>query len=134
MIIELRTKNDILLSFERNIAFAINTEGRNIYGLASRLSKRIWPELSNLGECKLGDIKLKEVNGILYIGMCCYSLYDGWGFNQGILVKELFDSVPTDEIIASEMFGSGQQFKVRGANFSDMVYGMNMSEKKIRLY
>ena len=60
MIIYDKRGNDILNAGETRIAFAVNTEGMNALGFSGMISHQYWPELANIGDCKLGTVMTKR--------------------------------------------------------------------------
>lgn len=133
MIIKNRQGNDILNGGETRIAFAVNTEGINDAGFAGLVSRRYWPELANIGKCKLGTVLTKTTDGITFYALVCHSLEDGWN-NQTEIIKKCFDSIETDESIASISIGTGFVGVLSGADFGQIKEGMELSNKQIILY
>lgn len=133
MIIKNKQGNDILNGGETRIAFAVNTEGINDAGFAGLVSRKYWPELANIGKCKLGTVLTKTTDGITFYALVCHSLKDGWN-NQTEVIKKCFDSIETDESIASISIGTGFVGAFSGADFSQIKEGMELSNKKIILY
>ena len=132
MIIE-KKRGDILKSNEKRIAFAVNTEGANGFGFAGRISRNFWPELEYIGRTELGTVFTKNVSGIEFFALCCYSIKDGWN-NQKDVIKQCFDAIPGDEPVASVSMGIGIIDFLLCANFKLIRAGMETSEKKIILY
>ena len=133
MIINNKKGKNILNGGEHHIAFAVNTEGLNTRGIAGEIARRYWHELANVGECKLGTVLTKEVNGITFYGLVCYSIEKGWKA-QTETICECFNSIKTDEPIASVPIGK-DTIEIRGgAKYSDLLIGMEKSCKSIVLY
>ena len=133
MIIERRNGN-IFAGDHKHICFAVNTEGVNDAGFAGKISREFWPELAHIGECKLGTCLTKENNGVYYHALVCHSLQNGWGDSREI-IKSCFDAIETDDDeVASIAIGSGIIGILSGANFNEIVSGMEASSKKIILY
>ena len=133
MIINNRKGKNILNGNERQIAFAVNTEGVNTKGFAGEIARRYWPELANIGECKLGTVLTKKVDGITFYGLVCYSIEKGWRAQTETICK-CFNSIKTDEPIASVSVGKGLMEIRGGARYSDLLIGMEKSCQKIILY
>ena len=133
MIIDNRQGNNILEGGEHHIAFAVNTEGYNDSGFAGVISRNYWSELANAGECELGTVLTKEVDGVHFYALVCHSLHDGWQ-NQEAVIMKCFNAIKTDEPIASISIGTGFIGMVQGANFAKIKAGMEKSNKKIILY
>lgn len=133
MIINNKQGNDILKGGETHIAFAVNTEGCNDSGFAGLISRKYWPELSNIGKCKLGTVLTKSTNGITFYALVCHSLENGW-HNQTETIKKCFDSIECNEPIASISIGTGMIGILSGANFNLIKKGMELSKNKIILY
>ncbi len=126
-------RGDILNNCERRIAFAINTEGVTSDIWAGLIARRYWPELKKAGPTKLGTVLTKEVEGIQFFAICCYSTQHGW-FDQEGIINKCFDSIPGDEPIASVAIGTDYFDIHSGANIDLIQAGMQTSEKKIILY
>ena len=59
----------------------------------------------------------------------------GWGENQDDVVKQCFDSIPANgEPIATIAIGTGLIGSISGANFCQIVTGMDESEQQIILH
>lgn len=133
MIIENKKKDDILKGGESRIAFAVNTEGWNVTGFAKKLSKKYWPELANMEKCELGTVLTKNVDDKTFYALVCYSLEKGW-CDQTETIKKCFNSIDTDEPVASVAIGKEFLCLLSGANLKQIKEGMELSEKKIILY
>lgn len=134
MIIKNKQGNDILRNGETRIAFAVNTEGYNDAGFAGMISSKYWKELANCGKCELGTVLTKCVDGITFYALVCHSLEkDGWR-NQTEIIRKCFDSIETDEPIASISIGTGLIGVLSDADFKQIKKGMELSKKKIILY
>ena len=72
MIINNRIGGNVLN--ERCVAFAVNVEGLNTEGFARKIARKYWPELVNIGKCKIGTVLTKEMKGITFYGLVCYSI------------------------------------------------------------
>ncbi len=133
MIIDAKEKDNILETKLKNIAFPVNTNGIIDNNITDKLSA-YWPELLETNTHKLGSSFSKTIKGKTYHAIVCYS-YDGeiWS-NQTETIKSCFDSIATDEPIASFAIGTDQISILSGANFQQIVYGMDLSCKKIVLY
>ena len=135
MIIERRNGKDIFSGNHKHIVFAVNSEGINDAGFAGKIARMFWPELAHIGECRLGTCLTKENNGVYYHALVCHSLQNGWGDSREI-IKSCFDAIETDDEdeVASIAIGSGIIGILSGANFDEIVSGMEASSKKIILY
>ena len=133
MVVEEKRGQDILKSGEQHICFAVNTEGINDSGFAGLISRKFWPELANIGECKLGTCLTHENNGVTYHALVCHSLHDGW-HNSAEIIKQCFDSIPTDDKVATISIGTGLIGVLSGAHFSEIYRGMEDSSKQIVLF
>ena len=134
MIIKNKQGNDILNGGETRIAFAVNVEGINDSGFAGLVSRKYWPELAYIGECKLGTVLTKTTkDGLTFYALVCHSLKDGWN-NQTEIIRKCFDAIETNEDIASISIGTGFVGVLSGANFSQIKNGMELSNKNIILY
>ena len=133
MVINNKKGKNILNGGEHHIAFAVNTEGVNTKGFAGEIARRYWPELANTGECKLGTVISKTVDGITFYGLVCYSIEKGWRAQTETICK-CFDSIKTDEPIASVSIGKGLMEIRGGAKYSDLLIGMEKSYQEIILY
>lgn len=134
MIICDKRGNDILNAGETRIAFAVNTEGMNALGFSGMISHQYWPELANIGNCKLGTVMTKRCpNGITFYALVCYSWKFGW-FNTSKIIQECFDAIEGDEPIASIAFGTKVDERLSGAQFQLVKKGMQLSKKEIILY
>lgn len=118
---------------EHRIAFAINTEGINTEGIAGEIARRYWPQLASIGKSELGTVITKDVDGITFYGLVCYSIEKGWQ-NQTETIRQCFNAIETDEPIAATAIGRGLYDLRRGANASDIRLGMEQSDKKIIIY
>ena len=132
MIIKNKKKNDILKG-ESKIAFAVNTEGWNVTGFAEKISKKYWPELANMEKCELGTVLTKNINNKTFYALVCYSLENGWD-NQTEIIRKCFDSIETNEPIASAYIGKDFLSKLSGSNLKQIKEGLELSKKKIILY
>lgn len=134
MIIANKQGHDILRTGETRIAFAVNTEGENDSGFAGMISRNFWPELANIGSCKLGTTLSKTFLGITFYALVCYSLYEGWQ-NQTKVVQKCFDAIECSDIpVATVSFGTGFIASISGADFEQIKEGMKKSKTKIILY
>lgn len=134
MIIKNKKGNDILKSGETRIAFAVNTEGYNDAGFAGIIAEKYWPELKNIGKCKIGTVLTHTFNGLTFYALVCHSL-DRYGWkNQTEIIRKCFDSIKTDEPIATVSIGQGIIGKLCGANIFQITLGMELSKKKFILY
>lgn len=124
---------DIFQNGAKHIVFAINTEGYNDAGFAGMVARGYWPELANCGEHELGTVLSKTVGNRTFHALVCHSLKEGWGSNQAEVIRECFDNIPTDDEISSIAIGAGFIGALTGADFRQIVYGMNNSTKKISL-
>jgi len=71
----------------------------------------------------------------MFHAVVCHSLKQGWGDNQTDMLKQCFDAIPAEgEPIASIAIGTGYVGIVSGADFHQIVYGMDKSEQKIILH
>ena len=126
-------EGDILNGHEKRIAFAINTEGLNGTGFSGVICNKFWPELSRIGETRLGTVLTKELDGVEYFALCCLSLKEGW-FNQHEVIRQCFDDIPGVEPVASVSIGAGIIGMLSGAHHQSIYSGMVDSEKEIILY
>lgn len=132
MIIENKKRDDILEG-ESRIAFAVNTEGWNVTGFAEKISKKYWPELANMEKCELGTVLTKTIDNKTFYALVCYSLEKGWD-DQTEIIKKCFDSIETNESIASAYIGKDFLCKLSGSNLRQIKEGIELSEKKIIFY
>lgn len=131
MIVE--TKQDYIS--EKHIAFFINSEGYNDFGLAEQVLQKYWNELANRGEHKIGTVLSKVIGEKTFHALVCYSLHDGWGKNQAHIIKELFDKITANgEPIATVLVGNKLVGMKNGANLVEMLCGMHDSEQQIILH
>lgn len=133
MIIKNKQGYDILRSNEKRIAFAVNIEGYNDAGFAGIISRKYWPDLANFGPCDLGTVLSKQVDDTTFYALVCHSLKRGW-FNQTETIKICFDSIKTNDPIATISIGTGLIGQLSGADFEKIKKGMELSKKKIILY
>lgn len=133
MIIETKRGNNILAGNETRIAFAVNTEGINDSGFAGKIANAYWPELANIGPCKLGTVLSKECDGVTFYALVCHSLKDGWK-KQTEVIRQCFDKIESDAPVASISIGTGLIGILSGANFAEIQAGMEASKAKIILY
>ncbi len=75
----------------------------------------------------------KSVKGITFYALVCHSLKTGWN-SQIETIRKCFDSIETDEPIASISIGTGLIGVLSGADFNLIRRGMELSKKKIILY
>ena len=133
MIVEIRQGQDILKSGAKHICFAVNTEGANDSGFAGLISRDYWPDLAYIGECELGTSLTHENDGVTYHALVCHSLHNGWN-NSAEVIKQCFDSIQTDDEVATISIGTGFVGVLSGANFSEIRRGMEASSKRIVLF
>lgn len=134
MIIENKQGKAILKGGKTRIAFAVNTEGVNDYGFAGMISRKYWPELAYIGEAELGTVLTKVTDeGIIFYALVCHSLNNGW-CNKTETIQKCFDSIESDEPVASIFIGIGLIDILSGANFEEINKGMEMYKTKIILY
>lgn len=131
MIINNRIGGNVLN--ERCVAFAVNVEGLNTEGFARKIARKYWPELVNIGKCKIGTVLTKEMKGITFYGLVCYSIEKGW-IEQSNTICECLNSIKTNEPIAVVDIGKEPLEIRRGANLSEIQSGIEKSERKIILY
>lgn len=133
MIIETIENQDVFSTKMKHIAFAINSNGLNEDGFAGKVSKS-WSELNNL-TFKIGSSLSKKIGNKTFHALVCHSLDEnGWGADQAKIIKNCFDSIDTEEPVATIAIGTELMDRMSGANFQQIVYGMEMSKKKIVLY
>lgn len=139
MIIDNRTGSSILESGEKHIAFPVTTEGYNYSGVAGEISRKYWHELKEIGDTKAegfkaGTVLQKEVEGVTYYALVCYSIKKGW-VNSADTICKCFNSIGTTEPIAAD-FGVATDFagKFLKANLKEINKGMENSDKRIILY
>jgi len=134
MIVDNKQGINIFEGGNTRIAFAVNTEGVNDSGFAGVISRKFWPELANIGSCELGTVLTKSTpEGLTLYALVCHSLENGW-HNQTETIKKCFDSIESDELIASISIGTGLIGILSGADFAQIKRGMELSKKKIVLY
>lgn len=133
MIVQDKRGNDIFKGGESTIAFAVNTEGCNDSGFSGIVACNYWPEIANPGKCKLGTSLSKTVDGITFYALVCYSLDNGWQ-DQAEVICKCFNSIETNEPIASVSIGTGLMAILDHSNFSEIQKGMELSTKNIILY
>ena len=127
-------QDNILNSVAKHIAFAVNSEGKNECGFAGQICK-YWPELADIGEHEIGTVLSKTVGNRTFHALVCHSLDDGWGENQDEIIKECFDKIPASgEEIATIAIGTGFVGKYSGADFGQIICGMQDSYQSIDLY
>ena len=128
-------QEDVLLSDEKHIAFAINKEGYNDAGFSGEISKLFWNGLDKCGEHELGTVLSKKGGDKTFHALVCYSLKDGWGDNQKEIVQKCFDKIESNgEEISTIPIGTGFVGRMTGANFKDILRGMQNSKQKIILH
>jgi len=67
--------------------------------------------------------------------LVCHSLKQGWEENQIKVIKQCFNAIPANgEPIATIAIGTGIASSVNGADFCQIVAGMNASKQKIILH
>ena len=120
----------------KHIAFAINREGYNDAGFAGSVSRKYWSELANCGTHKIGTVLSKKVGDITYHGLVCHSLGDnGWGDNQQERIRRCFNKIEANgEPIATIAIGTGLIGALGGADFEQIVCGMQESRQNIILH
>ena len=128
-----KKQGDILAGGEKRIAFAVNTEGINDSGFAGVIARKFWPELAYVGETQLGQVLVHQANGIEFFALCCHSLKEGWK-DQFDVIRNCFDAIPGDEPVATIKIGTGLVGILSGANFEQILGGMEVSSKEIILY
>lgn len=133
MIVDTKLGQDVLKSGAKHICFAVNTEGINDSGFAGFISQNHWPKLAYIGECELGTSITQEDNGVFYHALVCHSLRNGW-HNSTEIVRRCFDSIPTDDEVATISIGTGLVGILSGANFTEIRRGMEASNKRIVLF
>ena len=133
MIIPARPDEDILDSGMKHICFAINSEGVDCSDFASYIQSHYWPELANVGQSKLGTSVTHERDGVFYHALVCYSVVDGWK-NTAAVVRRCFDSIETDDPVASIGIGTDVLDCLHGSQFYAVCEGMEDSKKTIVLY
>ena len=133
MVIATRPGEDILDSNMKHICFAVNFEGINNSGFAGHISRHFWPELANVGQCELGTSLTMECDGVFFHALVCNSMKNGWG-NSSAIVRKCFNSIETDDPLASIAIGTSIDGRLAGARFSDIFEGMENSKKQIILF
>lgn len=133
MIDKIIEDKDVLSTKLHDIAFAVNANGFNEDGFAGKVSK-FWPELNNL-TFQIGSSLSKKIGGKTFHALVCHSLDEnGWGKDQAEIIKKCFDSIDGEKPVATVAIGTELMDRSSGANFQQIVYGMEMSKKKIVLY
>lgn len=125
-----RAKRNEILKGRGNvhIAFIANTEGRNEKSLSKEIATKYWPEIANIGVCRMGTVIEKEVEGIHFYGLVCYSLERGFIDGAENICKCL-DKISTDETIFLEVSG-----EFSGHAFFEIRNGIEKSQKKVIIY
>lgn len=122
-------RNDILKGRGNvHIAFIANTEGRNEKSLSKEIATKYWSEIANIGVCEIGTVIEKEVEGIHFYGLVCYSLERGFVDGAENITKCL-DKISTDEPIYLEVSGA-----FSGHAFFSIRNGIEKSQKKVIIY
>lgn len=120
-------RNDILKGRGNvHIAFIANTEGRNEKSLSKEIATKYWPEIANIGVCEIGTVIEKEVEGIHFYGLVCYSLERGFVDEN---ITKCLDKISTDEPIYLEVSGA-----FSGHAFFSIRNGIEKSQKKVIIY
>ena len=133
MIDKIIEDKNILSTKLNDIAFAVNANGFNEDGFAGKVSK-FWPELNN-STFEIGSSLSKKIGDKTFHALVCHSLDEnGWGKDQAEIIKKCFDSINSENPIATVAIGTELMDRSSGANFQQIVYGMEMSNKKITLY
>ena len=128
-------QDNILRSNEKHIAFAINTEGYNNDGFAGQVAIKYWPELAKCGEHEIGTVISKTVGNKNFHALVCHSSKNGWGNEQSEVIKACFDKIPANgEPISTIAIGTGYNDIISGADFKQIVYGMETATNNIILY
>ena len=116
----------------RYIAFPVCEEvNRRKFTAVSRIAYRIgWDELIDGNKnLRIGNIEIKEYDGVKYVAMSCYSEYFGWGRDEAITFhfKECLDKIPTNGVIVVDLVGT------LFVNQEAIMKGLEESSKKIIL-
>jgi len=130
------TRSDVLKTEAKHIAFAINKEGYNGIGLSGKVLNTYWSELAAYGENEIGTVFSKKVGDKTFHAVVCYSLEEGWEEDQVSLIKRCFDkiNVPDGEEISTVAIGTGLIGVRTGADFQQILKGLNLSNKNIVLH
>ena len=126
---------DIFKSNPKHIAFSINTEGYNVGGFAGDVVEKGWKELENFGKHRRGSVFSKKIGDITYHALVCHSLHNGWGNSQVETIKRCFNKIDANgEVINSIAIGTGLVGKMSGADYQQIICGMQESKQKIILH
>lgn len=124
---------DIFATKDHHIVFATNTEGYNDSGFAGAVARSYFPEISNTGGNKLGEVLTKNVDGKTFYGIVCHSLIDGWDNADEIILKALneMDFQDNASIVA---IGKGFVGMVSGAPVRKIYSAFKQCNKKLTIY
>lgn len=131
-----KVKGDIFASACRHIAFAVNTEGSNDAGFAGHVASRYWPELEEMGEAALGEVRSRRCGHYTFHALVCHVL-DVGGFAQTPrYVEECLNKldVPDDQVIGVVLMGSGPVGRALKADVPAIVEAMHRSTKSLIIY
>ena len=128
-------RDNILESKTKQIAFAVTKEGINQFGFANFIAEEYWPELSRIGEHKLGTVISHESDGIIFHGLVCYSIENGFPDNQEEIIRKCFDNIPSNGNVVSAV-PIGTQFAEihAGARYKEIFTGIHKSKQKTQIY
>lgn len=129
-------RGNILNGEQTHVAFAVNTNGRNVAGFAGLVSSRFWPELANTGGNKLGDILTHQAGGKTFHALVCHGRGPkGWEVAEDV-VEGCLNSldVPDEEIIGIVLIGAGVIGKMGGSDVFAILGGMARSKRRVVVY
>ncbi len=130
-----RKVGDVAQGSERHVAFAVNTEGHNDAGLAGNIAYTYWPELTQTGPIRMGEILSKDTGSKVFHALVVHSLREGWA-EAPQYIEACFNElhIPTDEEIASVAMGAGLIGQMSGADVAANLAAMERTDKSIVIY
>ena len=130
-----RTSQDSILKSEtKQVVFAVSKEGINLLGFPKYIADNYWPGLARTEELPYGSVISYESDGIIFHGIVCYSIRDGFPDNQKEIIKLCFDNIPSgDKVVSSLPIGTQCFERHFGADFKEILEGIHSSDQPVEL-
>ena len=125
---------DIFTTDDKHVIFALNTEGVNDCGFADQVAIRGFEEILSTGGNKLGEVLDKEINGITYHGIVCYSRHNGWEGPPEIILKAINNMKFDGKASILPICCSGFIAIVKKAPVSDIFKAFEDSNKELTIW
>jgi hypothetical protein len=124
---------DIFASSYTDIAFGLNIEGINNFGVASAIGQRYIPELFRSGPQEMGTVLTFENGGRKFHGLVCSSM-QSWSETPSALLKCLNKVQLKGDVLAIVPIGTGLIGYMSHADVSANLQAIHASSVNCAVY